>query len=136
MPLYWLYSARLLPFCPASMIWPRVHAEVRHPVVDFIDGREELPANAEIDGQLVADAPVVLDKPADGVIALTHRAGESQPVAHVRGQSEEEVGFGIARVGAGEADLPGGAVVAGCRNVVVAIADQLEADAAACARPS
>ena len=114
---------------PGELDLAGVHAEIGHAVVYFVDRREELPADAEVHSELVVDAPVVLDECAQRRVALAHRAGEPQTIPHVRGKPEEEVGFGVARVGSVEGNLSRGAVVAGRWNVIVAIANELEAHA-------
>ncbi len=108
---------------------PRVLVEVGHAVVHFVDGGEDLPAKSEVQGQLAADAPIVLREGADGVVALPHRAGEAQAIAHVRRQAQEEVGFRVSGVGSIEADLSGRAITAGGGHVVIAVANGLEAEA-------
>src|SRR5438477_12850760 len=95
--------------------------------MNFVDRREELPAQADIQSKVAVDAPVILEERAEGAVALSDRAGEALAIAHVSRKAQQEVGLGVPGVLVREADLPRSPVIADGRDVVVAIAEEMEA---------
>src|SRR6266576_3113703 len=95
--------------------------------MNFVDRCEELPAQADIQSKVAVDAPVILEERAEGAVALSDRASEALAITHVSRKAQQKVCLGVPGVLVREADLPRGPVIANGRDIVVSIAEEVEA---------
>ena len=81
-----------MPFCAGQLDLAGEQAEVRLAVLHFDQRRVVLPAQAEVQSQVVGGAPVILEVEAIDRLALAPGAG-AEAAAQIGGQAQHEIGF-------------------------------------------